>query len=60
MATATALLDANGRTGDPDFAVTHPPPSSPYSYHVEAHFDDSHGTGRRLEQRVCSFEFERR
>ena len=55
-----ALLDAHGRTGDPDFAVQHPPPSSPYAFHIEARFDGDHGSGRRLEQRVCDFEFARR
>ena len=59
-ADGTALFDAHGRTGDPDYAVNHPPPSSPYAYHIEARFDAAHGTGRRLEQRVCSFAFDRR
>jgi hypothetical protein len=55
-----AMLDAHGRTGDPQFAVRQPPPSSPYAYHIEAQFESRHGTGRRLEQRVCNFEFARR
>jgi hypothetical protein len=55
-----ALLDAHGRTGDPEFAVKQPPPASRFSYHIEAQFDGRHGTGRRLEQRVCDFEFVRR
>jgi hypothetical protein len=55
-----ALLDAHGRTGDPEFAVNQPPPSSKFSYHIEAQFEDGHGTGRRLEQRVCNFDFVRR
>jgi hypothetical protein len=59
-ADGSALLDAHGRTGDPEFAVSHPAQSSPYAYHVDAHFDAAHGSGRRIEQRVCSFEFERR
>jgi hypothetical protein len=54
-----AMLDARGRTGDPEFAAGHPPPSSRYTYHIEAQFDREHGTGRRLEQRVCNFEFAR-
>ena len=59
-ADGNAMLDARGRTGDPEFAVNQPPPSSPYAYHVEARFDGRRGTGRRLEQRVCSFDFVRR
>lgn len=59
-ADGTAVLDGHGRTGDPEFAVKQPPPSSPYSYHIEARFEGSGGSGRRLEQRVCSFEFVRR
>ncbi|MEO8836555.1 MAG: hypothetical protein ABI364_07425 [Caldimonas sp.] len=59
-ADGSALLDAIGRTGDADYAVNHPPPSSPYAYHVQASFDGSRGTGKRLEQRVCSFAFERK
>ena len=59
-ADGSARLDAHGRTGEPDFAVQHPPPSSPYSFHIEARFEGARGSGRRLEQRVCNFAFERR
>ena len=59
-ADGSARLDAKGRTGDPDHAVQHPPPSSPYSFHIDARFEATRGTGRRLEQRVCNFVFERR
>jgi hypothetical protein len=59
-ADGNARLDARGRTGDPDYAAAHPPPSSPYSFHIEARFDGAHGSGRRLEQRACDFVFERR
>jgi hypothetical protein len=38
-ADGSARLDANGRTGDPDHAVQHPPPSSPYSFHIDARFE---------------------
>jgi hypothetical protein len=56
----SARLDAHGRTGDPDYAVNQPPPSSPYTFHIEARFDGARGTGRRLETRVCTFVFDRR
>ena len=59
-ADGSARLDANGRTGDPDHAVQHPPPSSPYSFHIDARFEGARGSGRRLAQRVCNFVFERR
>ena len=55
-----ALLDARGRTGEPEFAVGQPPPSSPYSFRIEARFDGARASGRRLEQRVCNFDFVRR
>jgi hypothetical protein len=59
-ADGNAGLDARGRTGDPDYAAQHPPPSSPYAYHIDARFEGARGSGRRLEQRVCNFAFERR
>jgi hypothetical protein len=55
-----ARLDAHGRTGDPDYAAAHPPASSPYSFHIDSRFEGARGTGRRLEQRICDFVFERR
>ena len=59
-ADGAARLDARGRTGDPDYAVNQPPPSSPYSFHIEARFEGARGSGRRLEQRACDFAFTRR
>ena len=59
-ADGNARLDAHGRTGDPDHAVGQPPPSSPYAFHIDARFVAARGSGRRLEQRVCNFAFERR
>jgi len=38
-ADGSALLAARGRTGNPDYAVDHPPSSSPYSFRIEARFD---------------------
>jgi hypothetical protein len=59
-ADGSARFDAYGRTGDPDFAVGQPPPSSPYAFHIDARFEGTRGSGRRLEQRICNFAFERR
>jgi hypothetical protein len=56
----SARLDARGRTGNPEYAVDHPPSSSPYAFHIEARFDPAHGTGKRLEARVCTFAFDRK
>jgi hypothetical protein len=56
----SARLDARGRTGNPEYAVDHPPASSPYTFHIEARFDAAHGTGKRLEARVCTFAFDRK
>lgn len=55
-----AVLDGHGRTSDSDYAVGHPPVSTPYAFHVDARFEAARGSGRRLEQRVCSFGFERK
>lgn len=59
-ADGSALLAARGRTGNPEYAVDHPPSSSPYSFRIEARFDGGHGTGKRVEARVCTFAFERK
>ena len=59
-ADGNARLEARGRTGNPDYAAQHPPPSSPYAYRIDARFEGARGSGRRLEQRVCNFVFERR
>jgi hypothetical protein len=59
-ADGSALFNARGRTGNPDYAAAHPPSSSPYAFRIEARFDASHGSGKRLEQRECSFAFDRK
>lgn len=55
-----ATLQARGRTATPDYAANKPPAGTPYSYDIQAHFDDARGTGKRLEQRACAFAFARR
>jgi hypothetical protein len=55
----TADLIATGRTGNPDYAVKHLAPSTPYSYRIKAHFDGTRGTGTRLDSRRCDFTFTR-
>ena len=53
----TAELHANGRTGNPDFAVKHPASGSTYTYQIDAQFESTKGTGQRLKTRVCTFVF---
>lgn len=53
----TAELRANGRTGNPDFAVKHPASGSTYTYQIAAQFASTKGTGQRLKARVCTFVF---
>jgi len=59
-ADGSAVLAARGRTGNPEYAVDHPPSSSPYSFRIEARFEAGHGSGRRIEARVCAFAFDRK
>ena len=55
-----ALLQARGRTSDPAYAANEPPAGTPYSYDIQARFDDARGSGKRLQQRACDFTFARR
>ncbi len=54
----TTLL-AHGLTGQAAFAVGRPTEMTPYVFHVDAKFDDAHGSGERIEARQCSFQFRR-
>ncbi len=55
----TALLLAQGLTGSPDYTVGHVTRATPYTYHMQAHFDAGHGIGSRIELRACSGTFTR-
>lgn len=55
----SALLEAYGLTGDPKFAVDRAKDGTPYSFHVTASFEGTHGTGSRVEARVCTLTFDR-
>ncbi len=55
-----ALLQAHGRTANPEYAASKPAPGTAYSYDIQAHFDGASGHGRRQEQRACDFTFGRR
>jgi len=57
-----AKLQARGRTASPAVETGQPPPGTPFSYDIEAHFDAAtmQGSGRRLQDRACDFSFTRR
>ncbi len=53
----SAKLDANGLTGDPKFNIKGVQKGVPYAYQVEARFEGSRGTGRRVQLRACDLTF---
>jgi hypothetical protein len=55
----SALLRVKGLTGDPRYAIKRAAKGSTYDYPVQAQFDGSHGSGRRLQQRPCQLSFDK-
>lgn len=56
----TAKLYADGRTGSKEYVPGRDTPrGTEYGYDIEAHFDASRGTGRRLEGRPCTIAFDK-
>jgi TolB-like protein len=53
----SAVIKANGLTGDPKYSVGRSQKSTSYSYHLSANFEGSRGTGKRIETRVCNVTF---
>jgi len=54
-------LVATGLTGiDPKFTPGHIKPGEPFYFSVDAQFNESRGTGKRLEGRPCNFQFFKR
>lgn len=53
----SARLDARGLTGDPEYTVKRAFKSLPYRYHVDARFEGTRGSGRRIELRRCDLHF---
>ena len=51
--TGTALLEANGLTDNPDYALQHVPRKTPYAYRIAARFEGTRGSGSRIENRDC-------
>ncbi|MDQ6621733.1 MAG: hypothetical protein M3Z31_18920 [Pseudomonadota bacterium] len=52
-----ALLSARGLTGEQKYSVDRVRYGSAYSYHAKAQFDETRGTGRRIELRKCDLTF---
>jgi hypothetical protein len=59
-ADGSAKLYATGRTGSKEYVPGRDTPrGTEYSYSIEAHFNGTTGSGRRVEGRSCSLEFEK-
>jgi hypothetical protein len=59
-ADGAAKLYATGRTGSKEYVPGRDTPrGTEYSYSIEAHFKGAKGTGKRVEGRACSFQFEK-
>lgn len=53
----SAKLDAKGFTGDPKYNANRVQQGVPYAYTVEARFEGTRGTGRRVQLRPCDLTF---
>jgi hypothetical protein len=58
-ADGAAIIDAHGMTGDPKYTATRLTRGSSYSYRVNAKFEDTRGSGERVETRPCTLTFVR-
>ena len=59
-ADGTARLYATGRTGSKEYVPGRDTPrGTEYSYSIDARFKGTEGTGKRVEGRPCSFQFEK-
>jgi hypothetical protein len=56
-ADGSAEINANGLTANPDYAVGHARPSSPYSYRMRGTFTPTSGKATRIELRPCEATF---
>jgi uncharacterized caspase-like protein len=55
-----AMLVASGLTGDASYTIGNYKPGTPYSYSVDAQFEKTRGTGKRVELRRCDLTFAKR
>lgn len=56
----SAVILASGLSGDPKYNTYNYRRGTPYSYHIDATFSDSRGTGYRTESRTCNLTFIKR
>jgi uncharacterized caspase-like protein len=56
----SAMLSARGLTDVPAYTINQVKSGTPYAYTVDAHFDGSRGTGKRIEVRACALTFAKR
>jgi TolB-like protein len=56
----SAVILASGLAGDPKYNNYNYRKGAPYSYHIDATFSASRGTGSRLGQRICNVTFIKR
>ena len=54
-----AIFAGQGLTGNPDYAVGRPSPTTPYTFHLQSRFTPTQGTGSRTETRRCDATFTR-
>ena len=55
-----AVIRANGLTGNPKYTTHDYKKGTPYSYHIDASFADTRGTGKKIEGRACNLTFIKR
>ena len=55
----SALFQAVGRSGSPEYTVDRHSPGGLYGYPIKAQFNGSRGTGTRLKLRKCDFVFDK-
>ncbi|MFK4485718.1 caspase domain-containing protein [Bradyrhizobium sp. USDA 336] len=55
-----STLSARGLTGPSAYTINNVAPGSSYAYTIDAQFERSRGSGKRNEQRPCSFTFVKR
>jgi hypothetical protein len=60
QANGAAELNAHGRTGNPEYAVKRLSTGTPYSYLIKVQFENTRGTGTRIDTRPCTFVFSKR
>jgi uncharacterized caspase-like protein len=54
------MLTAHGSTGDTVYSVGGVKPGTPYAYNIDAQFEKTRGTGKRVELRRCDLTFAKR